>query len=111
MSSAKGFGAGYSVIFLFFFLLLFNEGYGSKLIIPILFLLIFLILFGGWIWILSHKVHILNLRYVPLLNIILFHTRINALCLNSVLPSEYFCCINNIYHFYHSINIKARLFF
>ncbi|HHW67602.1 hypothetical protein [Defluviitalea raffinosedens] len=48
MSNAKSIGS-YNIIFLFFFLLLFNEGYGSKFDNSLFFfLLIFLILFGGY---------------------------------------------------------------
>ncbi|NLK97570.1 hypothetical protein [Defluviitalea saccharophila] len=46
--SGKGFGTN-NIIFLFFFLLLFNEGFGSKFDNSLFFfLLIFLILFGGY---------------------------------------------------------------
>ncbi|NLK20673.1 MAG: hypothetical protein GX308_01020 [Epulopiscium sp.] len=44
---AKGYNQ-YSIFFLFFFLLLFNQGYGAKFDNSLFFfLLIFLILFGG----------------------------------------------------------------
>ncbi|WP_160323643.1 hypothetical protein [Defluviitalea phaphyphila] len=49
MSNTKGIYGGYSIIFLFFFLLMFNEGHGSKFDNSLFFfLLIFLILFGGF---------------------------------------------------------------